>query len=312
MKVILPTPRGFCAGVTRAINIVEKVIEKNSDKKIFVFNYIVHNEYIISYFEKKGIVFVQNLDDKRIEKGNIVIFSAHGVSDTIEEQSQKKGLISIDASCPLVKKIHIEVELFAKRGYHIIVVGKKEHPEVVGTVGRIINKNYSVVFSNSDIDNLTKLDNANLYYVVQTTLGVYETKKIIEYLKEKFPKIKGQDLKDICYATKNRQEAINKVIKNYKIDYGIVVGSAMSSNSNSLKKIMLSHGINSILLSKNSEIPIHSLKEKDTILITSGASTPEILIEKLLKKLSQYFYLTVEYFTYTDETTNFKLPKELL
>ena len=314
MNIILPSPRGFCAGVTRAIEILEATIKKNIDnKQIYVFNYIVHNQYIIDYFKNKGVIFIKSIEEIKNKSDSIVIFSAHGVSENVEKSFNNISSINIDASCPLVKKIHRNVTNLSKDEYHIIIIGKHDHPEVIGTAGRIKNtNNYSIVFSKKDIDNLKINKSVKLAYVIQTTLGVFETQDTLSYLKNKFPNIVGQDIKDICYASKNRQDAIHKAILKYKIDYAFIIGAHFSSNSHGLKNVLKSYNIKTNLVNNEKEIDINNIDDNHTILITSAASAPEILVEKTLQKLNDYFNIKIIYFNTLTESVNFKIPSHLM
>ncbi|KKB96823.1 4-hydroxy-3-methylbut-2-enyl diphosphate reductase [Candidatus Arcanobacter lacustris] len=306
MEIILAQPRGFCAGVERAITIVEKSLEKFGPP-IYVRHEIVHNKYVVESLTKKGVIFVDEVDD--VPEGSVLIFSAHGVSQKVENDAEARHLDVIDATCPLVTKVHKEAISNEREGNELILIGHEGHPEVEGTAGRVKQKVH-IVSSISDIDKLNFLDQNKIAYVTQTTLSVDDTKQIIAKLKEKFPAIKGPDTKDICYATQNRQNAVRELAKITEII--LVVGSENSSNSNRLKDLAIESGVESYLIDSVENIDLKWLDGKKKIGITSGASAPELLTEQLINYLQSTFNAKVTKMDGVVENIKFKLPKKLI
>jgi 4-hydroxy-3-methylbut-2-enyl diphosphate reductase len=306
MEIILAQPRGFCAGVERAITIVEKSLEKFGPP-IYVRHEIVHNKYVVESLTKKGVIFVDEVDD--VPEGSVLIFSAHGVSQKVENDAEARHLDVIDATCPLVTKVHKEAIANEREGNELILIGHEGHPEVEGTAGRVKQKVH-IVSSISDIDKLNFLDQNKISYVTQTTLSVDDTKQIIAKLKEKFPAIKGPDTKDICYATQNRQNAVRELAKITEII--LVVGSENSSNSNRLKDLAIESGVESYLIDSVENIDLKWLDGKKKIGITSGASAPELLTEQLINYLQSTFNAKVTKMDGVVENIKFKLPKKLI
>ncbi len=306
--IILAQPRGFCAGVQRAVDIVDKSLEK-FNSPIYVRHEIVHNKHVVSSLTKKGAVFVDEISD--IPKNSITIFSAHGVSEKVEKNADKKNLSVVDATCPLVKKVHIEALRYHEKGYKIILVGHNGHPEVEGTAGRIPG-GVQVVETIDQIDQLDYKPNDRLAYVTQTTLSVDDTREIIKSLKMRFPKIQGPDVKDICYATQNRQKAVRDLAD--CSDIVLVLGNKNSSNSVRLAEISSLTGVPTYRISDKNEVKFEWFDNAFTIGITAGASTPEILVEELVGFLKEKYgkNIDVEILDGTKEKVNFNLPKELI
>ncbi len=308
ININLANPRGFCAGVDRAIMIVEKALEKFG-APIYVRHEVVHNKYVIDNLKKKGAIFVEEIEE--IPEGSHVIYSAHGVSKKIREKSKKFNLISIDATCPLVTKVHNEVNKMYDENYHIIMIGHQGHPEVEGTMGQIEKNSpkasIHLIETLKDIDQLNINKDEKISYVSQTTLSVDDTKQIIDYLKIKFPHIKGPKGSDICYATQNRQDAIKLMIQDH--DLIIIVGSKNSSNSNRLVEIAKQNNVDSFLIDNPDEIDFELLKDKKNIGISAGASAPEILIDQIITKISKTYPAQINELKGIRENVIFKLPE---
>ncbi|ABD45537.1 4-hydroxy-3-methylbut-2-enyl diphosphate reductase [Ehrlichia chaffeensis str. Heartland] len=306
VEVILANPRGFCAGVSRAIEIVKLAVKYHSDnRKVYVLHEIVHNKYIINSLKEMGVIFIDTLD--QAEDGSILIYSAHGISKEIEHLGQSCNLEIIDATCPLVNKVHKEVQAYDKKGYQIILIGHKGHREVEGTMGQITNP-VLLVQNLSDIDNIEVTNSDKLAYVTQTTLSVDDTKEIINKLKQKFPNIKGPDLKDICYATQNRQTAVKQLSE--LVDIIFVLGSKNSSNSNRLKELA-ELKTPAFLIDSYQEINLDILKDVNKIGITAGASAPEILITEVIDLLKQHMNIKLSDLEVIRENVAFNIPKQL-
>ena len=308
INISLANPRGFCAGVDRAILIVEKTLEKYG-APVYVHHEVVHNKFVIKDLNKKGAIFVNSL--KEIPKSSHVIFSAHGVSKAIKKEAQDFNLISIDATCPLVTKVHNEVNKLSKNEYTIIMIGHKGHPEVDGTMGQIeknsLNNQIHLVENIEDVKKLKVLNSNKLSYVSQTTLSIDDTKKIIDALKEKYPLILGPKRDDICYATQNRQEAVKKMLSQHDLIF--VVGSKNSSNSNRLMEIANDKNLDAILLDDMADFQEKWLKDKKNIGITAGASAPEILVQELIKEIKKIKQISISEIKGIEENIIFKLPK---
>ncbi|HCR86425.1 MAG TPA: 4-hydroxy-3-methylbut-2-enyl diphosphate reductase [Alphaproteobacteria bacterium] len=306
MKIILAQPRGFCAGVDRAIEIVEKALLIYG-APVYVRHEIVHNKFVVDDLRAKGAVFVKSLAE--IPEGSVTIFSAHGVSEQVELEAKYRNLPVIDATCPLVTKVHNQAIRNEKEGRQIILIGHKGHPEVEGTSGRV-RAGVLLVQTEDDVDQLQVDDEERLAYVTQTTLSVSETKGIIAKLKARFPTIIGQDTKDICYATQNRQDAVEELAR--ITDLVLVVGSQNSSNSNRLKDLALEKGTKSYLVNGAYEIKDEWLSGINSIGLTAGASAPEILVQEIIEHIKNRFAnTTVETMDGITENVNFRLPKEL-
>lgn len=308
ININLANPRGFCAGVDRAIMIVEKALEKFG-APIYVRHEVVHNKYVIDDLKKKGAIFVEEIEE--IPEGSHVIYSAHGVSKKIREKSKKFNLIPIDATCPLVTKVHNEVNKMYDENYHIIMIGHQGHPEVEGTMGQIEKNSpkasIHLIETVKDIDQLNINKDEKISYVSQTTLSVDDTKQIIDALKRKFPDIKGPKGSDICYATQNRQDAIKLMIQDH--DLIIIVGSKNSSNSNRLVEIAKQNNVDSFLIDNPDEIDFELLKDKKNIGISAGASAPEILINQIITKISKTYPAQIKELKGIRENVIFKLPE---
>jgi 4-hydroxy-3-methylbut-2-enyl diphosphate reductase len=308
INISLANPRGFCAGVERAILIVEKTLEKYG-APIYVHHEVVHNKFVINELKKKGVIFVESL--KEIPNSSHVIFSAHGVSKAIVKESDKLNLISIDATCPLVTKVHREVNKLSNDEYTIIMIGHKGHPEVEGTIGQIekssLAKQIHLVENIEDVNKLKISGPNKLSYVSQTTLSIDDTKKIIDALKAKYPLIIGPKSNDICYATQNRQEAVKKMFGQH--DLVFVVGSKNSSNSNRLLDMVKDRNIDAILIDDMSQFQSKWIKNKKSIGITAGASAPEVLVQDLIQEIKKITKVSISEIKGIQETTIFKLPK---
>ncbi|MGL9732462.1 MAG: 4-hydroxy-3-methylbut-2-enyl diphosphate reductase [Wolbachia sp.] len=306
MEVILAEPRGFCAGVKRAVAILNITLEKYKNKhQIYVLHEIVHNKYIIEDFKKQGVVFVNSIEDIEDNKG-ILIFSAHGVSKSIEEESKRKGIKVIDATCPLVSKVHTEAKRYEDNGRELILIGHENHPEVKGIRGRIDDP-ITLVQSIEDVHNLKVNDPDNLSYFTQTTLSVDDTKEIIAALKLRFPNITGPNLKDICYATQNRQNAVKRLAE--IIDIVLIVGSKNSSNSNRLLDLCIARGKRAYLIDNYNCVNKSWLHGVEKIGITAGASAPDILINELIDYLKTYMNVKVSVMLDgVVENVQFKIP----
>ena len=302
----MSSPRGFCAGVDRAIEIVEKSIKKYG-APVYVRHEIVHNKFVVDDLRNKGAIYVEELEEI-IDKSRPVIFSAHGVPKSVPEDALNKKMFYIDATCPLVTKVHREAERHNKNGYKIILIGHKGHPEVIGTMGQIQKENIVLIETIDDAKKL-KID-GQVAYVTQTTLSVDDTKDIIKVLEKKFPGIKAPVKEDICYATTNRQEAVKKIAP--LCDMFFVVGSENSSNSLRLVEVAKKSGCKkSELISYNKSLPIKTITKCNKIGITSGASAPEQLVQDLILELKKHIKVSIEEIILTKENVTFKLPKSL-
>ena len=304
IHITLAEPRGFCAGVDRAIAIVEKALEKYGSP-IYVRHEVVHNEFVIENLKRKGAIFVEDMED--IPKGSHVIYSAHGVSKLVRKKASDFNLVPIDATCPLVTKVHKEVIQQNKKGHIIIMIGHEGHPEVDGTMGQVDDNDKTFLVQNlGDIDRLRIKNTEKISYVTQTTLSIDETKEIINKLKEKYPNISGPNKSDICYATQNRQDAIKSLIKDKELI--IVVGSSNSSNSSRLAELAKQEGVESILVGNIDSFDLSILLNKKKIGITAGASAPEILVKNLIKKIKRNYDVLIDEMNGIEENIIFKLP----
>jgi len=306
LKILLASPRGFCAGVVRAIDVVEKSIEKFGTP-IYVRHEIVHNKQVVESLKKKGAIFVDELNQIK-DSSRPVIFSAHGVPKSVPQEAADKKMFYVDATCPLVTKVHKEAERHHKNGYKIILIGHKDHPEVVGTMGQIPIEKIILVETASDSNNL-KIDEP-VAYVTQTTLSVDDTKDIIEILKKKFPNIKGPVKEDICYATTNRQDVVKKIASECEMFF--VIGSNNSSNSKRLVEVAKKAGCyKSYLVNSNSKLPLEEIVKCNKIGLTSGASAPEKLVQDFIYEIKKYTNISIKEFISTKENVTFKLPAQL-
>ena len=309
LKILLASPRGFCAGVDRAISIVNQALNKHG-KPVYVRHEIVHNKQVVEDLKSKGAIFVDELDEIE-DLSRPVIFSAHGVPKKVPEEAKLKKIYYIDATCPLVSKVHRESEQYYKNGFDIILIGHKNHPEVVGTMGQLPEGAVKLIEGEEDVENL-KSDEFKkpVAYITQTTLSVDDTKSIIEKLKLKFPNIKEPIKEDICYATTNRQFAVKQMAP--KCDMVLVIGSRNSSNSVRLVEVAKKSGCkNSILLHSDAKIPFDDIKKCKQIGISSGASAPEKLVQDLINEIKKDYNVTIEELRVAEEKVVFKLPKEL-
>ena len=308
IKILLAAPRGFCAGVDRAIEIVKKSINKYG-APVYVRHEIVHNKHVVESLKKIGAIFVEELSEIN-DKTRPVIFSAHGVPKTVPEEANNLKMEYIDATCPLVSKVHREAENLYKNGSHIILIGHKNHPEVIGTMGQIPKDGISLIESIEDVEKYKNKDKKNLAFVTQTTLSVDDTKEIISALKKKFPEIKEPKKEDICYATTNRQAAVKKIAE--KCDMFFVIGSRNSSNSLRLVEVAKNSGCkNSRLIHSESTIPLNEIENYKTIGISSGASAPEILVDNFIKSLKKQFKIEIKEVEIVKENITFKIPGKL-
>jgi 4-hydroxy-3-methylbut-2-enyl diphosphate reductase len=306
MEARLANPRGFCAGVDRAIEIVERALELYG-APVYVLHEIVHNRHVLEDLRSRGVEFVKSLDE--IPSGAVTIFSAHGVSDAVEAEGARRGLKVIDAACPLVTKVHQQAQRFHTAGSELILIGHPGHPEVEGTRGRV-EGNVHVLSTVEEVAALEVADPDRLAYVTQTTLSIDDTREVIDALIARFPRIVGPDLKDICYATQNRQNAVRSLVAD--VDLLIVVGSQNSSNSNRLRELGERAGVDSYLVDDPAQIQESWLEGKTAVGVTAGASAPEILVERILIRLAQSGVDEVREVEGELETITFKMPPELL
>ncbi len=305
LTIILAQPRGFCAGVERAIEIVEKALVIYGPP-IYVRHEIVHNKWVVEDLRAKGVVFVNEVSD--IPDGAITVFSAHGISQKVEDSARLRELPVIDATCPLVTKVHNEAQRYEREGYEIILIGHKGHPEVEGTMGRVKQKTH-LIGTAAEVAGLEVERADKLAYVTQTTLSVDDTRSIIEALKTRFPSIHGPDLRDICYATQNRQNAVRDLAA--KADVILVIGSRSSSNSNRLRDLGAEIGVASHLIDDETAIDPSWLEGINTIGVTAGASAPEHLVAKVVARLESLRSARVVPLDGITENTRFKLPPEV-
>lgn len=306
LEIILAQPRGSCAGVERAIDIVEKALEIYGPP-IYVRHEIVHNKFVLDNLTSKGVIFVNEVDE--IPEGAVTIFSAHGVSEKVIEDADRRQLDWIDATCPLVTKVHLEARRHEKAGRELILIGHRGHPEVEGTSGRV-KGHVHLVSNESDVDTLNVENPDQLAYVTQTTLSVDDTRHIIEKLKARYPNIVGPDLKDICFATQNRQNAVKDLSK--EVDLLLVIGATNSSNSNRLRDLGETMGVTSYLIDNEKAIQKSWLNNISKIGITAGASAPELLVQNVVNFLKTCApTTTVRTLDGVEETIQFKLPKKL-
>ena len=308
IKVLLAAPRGFCAGVDRAIEIVKKSIDKYG-APVYVRHEIVHNKHVVESLKKIGAIFVEELEEIE-DKTRPVIFSAHGVPKSVPAEAKNLKMQYVDATCPLVSKVHREAENLNKSGCHIILIGHKNHPEVIGTMGQIPKGGIDLIENVEDVKKYQNKDNKNLAFVTQTTLSVDDTKEIVDALKKKFPYIKEPKKEDICYATTNRQSAVKKIAKECEMFF--VLGSRNSSNSVRLVEVANNSGCsNAMLVHSESTIPFEKIAACNTIGISSGASAPEILVRDFINSLKKEFTLKIEQVEIIKEDVTFKIPGKL-
>ena len=305
MRVVLAQPRGFCAGVERAIEIVERAIEKYGPP-IYVRHEIVHNRHVVERLRAKGARFVDELSE--VPPGAVTIFSAHGVSSAVEDAAEERGLPVIDATCPLVSKVHSEGQRYATQGREIILIGHAGHPEIEGTMGRIDGKVY-LISAPEDVEGLSVTDPEKLAFITQTTLSVDDTRATIEALKARFPNIVGPNTKDICYATQNRQRAARELAK--VVDVVLVVGAPNSSNSNRLRECAAEAGVPAYLIEDARALRSEWLDGASSVGITAGASAPAELVEALIARLRELAPVELETLPGVTENVRFRIPPEL-
>jgi 4-hydroxy-3-methylbut-2-enyl diphosphate reductase len=306
-EIIVAAPRGFCAGVDRAISIVEKALEVYG-APLYVHHEIVHNKHVVAGLREKGVVFVDTIDE--IPSEQTVIFSAHGVSPAVVTLAKEKNLKILDATCPLVTKVHIEARRYAREGYKIVLIGHKDHIEARGTYGEAPDQ-MTIVETLADIDLLAFSPTEKLAYLTQTTLSVRDTRGLIERLRERFPQIEGPSSSDICYATTNRQEAVSAIAPKVRVLF--VIGSRNSSNSNRLKELAESEGTRAYLIDSAHDISAEQLAGAEAVGLTAGASAPEVLVQQVTARLKNEFgFSAVNELRLKEEDVIFKLPKELL
>ena len=305
MKIILANPRGFCAGVNMAIDCVNQVLELKGSP-IYVFHEIVHNKHVVQDFEQRGVTFVNYIEE--VPEGGVVVYSAHGISPDVRRQSKDRQLVEVDATCPLVTKVHLEVLRFAKDGYLIIFIGHKNHDEAIGTIGEAPDS-MLVVESPEEVEKLNIPADRKLAYVTQTTLSIYDANRIVDALKAKFPHIISPPKEDICYATTNRQNAVS--VLSPEVELVLVIGSKNSSNSKRLVETADANGIPGYLIDDAAEMDPAWLEGKQAVLVTAGASAPDHLVNGLIERLKVEFNGVVETRTLVEEDVSFSLPKSL-
>jgi 4-hydroxy-3-methylbut-2-enyl diphosphate reductase len=305
MKILLANPRGFCAGVDRAIDIVERALEL-FDAPIYVRHEVVHNRFVVDDLKAKGAVFVEELHE--VPDGATVIFSAHGVSQAVQSEAANRDLKVFDATCPLVTKVHMEVKRYRDKGIEVILIGHAGHPEVEGTLGQA-DSGMHLIEEPEDVADLQVADSDNLAYVTQTTLSVDDTKKVIDALRQRFPTIQGPRKDDICYATQNRQDAVRSLSRDS--DVVIVVGSPNSSNSNRLRELSQNIGVPSYLVDQPEQIQRHWFEGVKVVGVTAGASAPELLVKKVIDQIKHWGGTVVNEASGPLENVSFSLPIEL-
>ncbi|MUJ19233.1 4-hydroxy-3-methylbut-2-enyl diphosphate reductase [Aliivibrio fischeri] len=308
MKIVLANPRGFCAGVDRAISIVERALELY-EAPIYVRHEVVHNRFVVEGLKQRGAIFVEELHE--VPDDNIVIFSAHGVSQAVRKEAKERALTVFDATCPLVTKVHMEVARASKKNIEVVLIGHAGHPEVEGTMGQYASDSAGMylVETPNDVIKLNVKDPSNLHYVSQTTLSVDETADVIDELRRVFPEIQGPRKDDICYATQNRQDAVRDMAS--QVDVMIVVGSKNSSNSNRLRELSEKLGTTSYLIDCPEDLKEEWLTEQTKVGVTAGASAPEELVNQIIEQVKAFGGTTVEELTGREENMFFEVPKEL-
>jgi 4-hydroxy-3-methylbut-2-en-1-yl diphosphate reductase len=305
MKVLLASPRGFCAGVNMAIESLQLALE-SFGPPIYVYHEIVHNQYVVSHFRNQGVTFVDNLDE--VPEGATLLFSAHGVSPEVRRVARERRLRAIDATCPLVTKVHLEAIRYAEAGYTILLIGHEGHDEVIGTMGEAPQA-ILLVETPEDVASLCVADESKVAYLTQTTLSVDDANRIISRLKERFPRLVGPPKEDICYATQNRQEAV--ALLSEAADVTLVLGSQNSSNSQRLAELSRERGVAAYLIDGPDDIEPAWFDGAETVLVTAGASAPEVVVEECLDWLRDQFDAVVEPRSIREESVSFPLPREL-
>ncbi|RRQ51908.1 4-hydroxy-3-methylbut-2-enyl diphosphate reductase [Sphingorhabdus wooponensis] len=306
LRLLLAAPRGFCAGVDRAIQIVEIALEQHG-APVYVRHEIVHNRYVVDSLKAKGAVFVEELDE--VPDGGHVVFSAHGVPKSVPANAQQRGLAYFDATCPLVSKVHRQAERQVEAGRHIIFVGHEGHPEVIGTFGQVPIGAMTLVETADDARSIAPADPNNLAFLTQTTLSVDDTSEIVGILQQRFPNIVGPKGEDICYATSNRQESVKAIA--HECDLVLVIGAPNSSNSLRLVEVAVRSGATAYLVQRAEDISLNWFDDVHTLGLTAGASAPEVLVREIIDALSLHFDLDEQQVTTAEETVTFKLPREL-
>lgn len=305
MKIILANPRGFCAGVNMAIECLDKAISMFGSN-IYVYHEIVHNKHVVERFTQQGVTFVDEISE--VPNGSILLYSAHGVSPEIREQSRRRDLRTIDATCPLVTKVHLEAVRYARDGYHIVLIGHEGHDEVIGTMGEA-PASITLVETPEEVAKLDFPDDARIAYLTQTTLSVDEASRVISALRARYPRIESPPKEDICYATTNRQDAVKQLAK--QADVVVVLGSQNSSNSRRLKELGASFGKQAYLIDGAGELQHAWFENVDTVLVTAGASAPEVVVQDCIDWLTREYGATLDEITTREEHVSFPLPKEL-
>lgn len=305
-QILLANPRGFCAGVDRAIAIVKRALEQFG-APIYVRHEVVHNKFVVDELKAQGVIFIEDLAE--VPQGAILIFSAHGVSQTVREQARVRGFTVFDATCPLVTKVHVEAKKLYEAGHAIIMIGHKGHPEVEGTMGQIPEDSIYLIENIRDVGQLAVKAHDKLAYITQTTLSVDDTQHIIEALKNRFPQITGPKKEDICYATQNRQDAVKKLSR--EVDLVIVVGSPNSSNSNRLREVATQLGTTAYMVDNADELQPAWFTAVERVGVTAGASAPDILVQEVLTRIRSFGIEFIRELEGVEENTIFHLPKEL-
>ena len=307
LTVYMAAPRGFCAGVDRAIQIVEMALEKWG-KPVYVRHEIVHNKYVVDELKSKGAIFIKEVNEAPVDRP--IIFSAHGVPKSVPLEAQRREMIYVDATCPLVSKVHIEADRHFENGLQIVMIGHAGHPETIGTMGQLPDGGVLLVENTEDVKNLSVRDPSKLAYVTQTTLSIDDTAEVVEALKVRFPAIVGPHKEDICYATSNRQAAVKEIAPD--VDALLVIGAPNSSNSQRLVEVAKKAGCkNSQLVQRATEINWDELTDIKSIGITAGASAPEILINEVIEALKERFEVKTNFVETATENVNFKVPRIL-
>jgi 4-hydroxy-3-methylbut-2-en-1-yl diphosphate reductase len=307
LRVILCAPRGFCAGVVRAIDIVERALQIYGPP-VYVRHEIVHNKWVVDSLKAKGVVFIEELEGA-VSRAHPVIFSAHGIAKAVLEEAKSRNLFTIDATCPLVSKVHREAQAHFKRGRRIILIGHVGHPEVIGTMGQLPPGAVTLVSSIEEVEALPSNDGAEIAYVTQTTLSVADTHEMVAALKRRFPEIHAPPMEDICYATTNRQEAVKAAAR--QVEAVIVVGAANSSNSQRLREVAEREGCTAQLVADAPAIDWRALEGVRSIAVTAGASAPEALVERVIEALGEHYRIALETLTTASESMTFPLPRVL-
>ncbi|MEO1614591.1 MAG: 4-hydroxy-3-methylbut-2-enyl diphosphate reductase [Planctomycetota bacterium] len=305
MKIVLAAPRGFCAGVNMAIDSLDLTL-KQFGAPVYVYHEIVHNQYVVDTFEQKGAVFVETVEE--VPESSVLMFSAHGVSPEVREAAKARNLMALDATCPLVTKVHLEAIKYAKQGYTIVLIGHEGHDEVIGTMGEAPEA-IVLVEDEKDVEKLEIADESKVAVLTQTTLSVDDANRVLAKLRERFPKIESPPKGDICYATQNRQDAVKALADD--ADVVVVLGSQNSSNSARLRELAADRGKRAFLVDGPQDLSREDFKTEDCVLITAGASAPESVVQRTVEWLKSEFGATVETATVREESVHFPLPKPL-